>query len=114
MYPLDVVRHRMQTEGFVDRDNLRGSYLSSENRQLQLLLLQQQQQQHSSGSGSSRNWASATPSRPSILSTVVHVFQRQGLRGFFKGYSLAWVKGPVTMGVSFTLFDLLKKALAAG
>ncbi len=43
-----------------------------------------------------------------ILRDVVRV---QGVRGLFKGYSMSWVKGPVTMGVSFSVYDLAKNYL---
>lgn len=75
-YPLDVVRRRMQTDGY--------SRIHA----------------HATGSG---------PPPEGMLHTGVRIFAAEGLRGLFKGVSLNFVKGPIAAGVSFTVFDALKR-----
>ncbi|KAL3802504.1 hypothetical protein HJC23_012523 [Cyclotella cryptica] len=45
---------------------------------------------------------------PSMLLTMQHLYEEQGMRGFFKGVSMNWIKGPVAFSISFTTFDLLQ------
>jgi hypothetical protein len=44
-----------------------------------------------------------------MLQTAARIFATEGVRGLFKGVSLNFVKGPIAAGVSFTVFDALKK-----
>eukprot|EP00794_Sanderia_malayensis_P019593 gene19593-21520_t len=49
-----------------------------------------------------------------IVQTLRHVWTNEGfLTGLYKGLSLNWVKGPVAVGISFTVFDLMKILLQA-
>ena len=45
---------------------------------------------------------------PTMASTVADLFQEQGVRGFFKGVSMNWLKGPLAFGISFTIFDTVQ------
>mmetsp|Transcript_9078 Transcript_9078/g.29835 ORF Transcript_9078/g.29835 Transcript_9078/m.29835 type:complete len:374 (-) Transcript_9078:240-1361(-) len=48
-------------------------------------------------------------SRGATLATVVaHLLETEGARGFLKGLSLNWVKGPIATSVSLVVFDSLK------
>lgn len=49
------------------------------------------------------------PSRPHT--NLQAVTKEQGVRGLFKGLSMNWVKGPVGISISFTMFDFLKRRL---
>jgi len=40
--------------------------------------------------------------------TMRHLFQEQGVNGFFKGVSMNWIKGPIAFSISFTLFDVFQ------
>jgi len=37
-----------------------------------------------------------------------NLYKEQGMRGFFKGVSMNWMKGPITFGISFTLYDAVQ------
>mmetsp|Transcript_37318 Transcript_37318/g.63527 ORF Transcript_37318/g.63527 Transcript_37318/m.63527 type:complete len:96 (-) Transcript_37318:245-532(-) len=43
-----------------------------------------------------------------MITTMQHLFQEQGVRGFYKGVSMNWVKGPIAFSISFTAFDTLQ------
>jgi hypothetical protein len=46
------------------------------------------------------------------IDTLERVYHAEGVRrGLFKGLSLNAIKGPLAVGVSFTTYDLLKRAL---
>jgi solute carrier family 25, member 42 len=78
-YPLDVVRRRMQTEGFL-----------------------------TSVSGD----APATRQYHGVWQTLKDIAQREGLlRGLYRGVSLNFIKGPMAVSISYTCFDLYKRAL---
>lgn len=68
--------------------------------------------------GGSSNNATATPQPqpqqqqhkpPSMRTTMLHLFEEQGVRGFYKGVSMNWVKGPIAFSISFTTFDTLQR-----
>jgi solute carrier family 25, member 42 len=82
-YPIEVVRRRMQTIGMVGNDtafnNIPGVKTAS---------------------------GDAIP--PSFLQTIRNVHAEQGIRGFYKGVSMNWIKGPVAFSISFTAFDTVQ------
>lgn len=49
-------------------------------------------------------------SEVTLVATARHIARTEGWRGLFKGLSLNWVKGPVAVSISFTVFDALKSA----
>ncbi|XP_041983669.1 mitochondrial coenzyme A transporter SLC25A42 [Aricia agestis] len=49
---------------------------------------------------------------PTVRAALALVWRAEGWRGFFKGLSMNWVKGPIAVGVSFTTYDFIKSALA--
>lgn len=93
-YPLDIVRRRMQTEGFTPahahafpRAPERAGALSAVLRAL--------------GSLRGRDGGA--------IDTLTRVYDAEGVRrGLFKGLSLNVIKGPIAVGVSFTTYDILK------
>ena len=48
---------------------------------------------------------------PSMGKIMSQLMKEQGVRGFFKGLSMNWVKGPISFSISFTAFDVLQKAM---
>lgn len=117
-YPLDIVRRRMQTEGYTPNHAHNSIDTPS-----------------SSPSPSTSTAASAATTLGSnderrrngvfrklllnfrwkeggAVDTLTRVYSTEGFqRGLFKGLSLNAIKGPIAVGVSFTTYDLLKKAL---
>ena len=48
----------------------------------------------------------------SIMGTFRKIYQEEGLRkGFFKGLSMNWIKGPISVGISFATYDFVKETL---
>lgn len=117
-YPLDIVRRRMQTEGF---SPIHAHLVTGPGG-------------HGPVAGSAAGSAAPrvrpppptlpaalqnvlptkiaellAPSRGGMTDTALRIVRRQGLRGLFKGLSLNFIKGPVAVGVSFSTFDLLKR-----
>lgn len=48
---------------------------------------------------------------PSLKAIVTELFAEQGIRGFFKGVSMNWFKGPIAFSISFTIFDTMQMYL---
>jgi hypothetical protein len=46
---------------------------------------------------------------PSMLAVLRHLVETEGLRGLGKGFSLNIIKGPITLSLSFTTYDILRK-----
>lgn len=85
-YPIEVTRRRMQTLGLVGNDTAFGNVGVRAN-----------------------DAVLARP--PSLVSTIQTLYAEQGLRGFFKGVSVNWMKGPIAFSISFTMFDTMKQFL---
>ena len=81
-YPLDLVRRRMQTEGFVAEGG------------------------HALAKGQSAGHTAKLYT--SIWGTLKIIYHKDGARGLFKGLSMNWIKGPIAFMISFTSFDYLK------
>ena len=43
-----------------------------------------------------------------MVGTMRVLYHEQGLRGFFKGVTMNWMRGPVAFSISFTIFDLIQ------
>ncbi|KAL7558500.1 hypothetical protein ACA910_008099 [Epithemia clementina (nom. ined.)] len=53
----------------------------------------------------------ATPQPDTLWGTIRHLHAEQGMRGFFKGVSVNWMKGPIAFSISFTTFDIVQGLL---
>ena len=96
-YPLDTIRRRMQVSAVMETQDS-----SSETARL-----------HARGSGQQ---SSARPSssalRPSMTATLSHLVRTEGFLALFKGFSVNWVKGPISSGIRFTMVELVDTLLS--
>eukprot|EP00730_Choanoeca_flexa_P018258 TRINITY_DN8871_c0_g2_i2.p1 TRINITY_DN8871_c0_g2~~TRINITY_DN8871_c0_g2_i2.p1 ORF type:complete len:313 (+),score=60.16 TRINITY_DN8871_c0_g2_i2:118-1056(+) len=46
--------------------------------------------------------------RPSAMATLRLVVQQHGISGLYRGLALNWIKGPIAVSISFTIFDFCK------
>lgn len=95
-YPLEITRRRMQTIGVVATsghhaavDVVGKGHHKAEAQEAALRTLH--------------------PDRPpSLTAIVMELYAEQGIRGFFKGVSMNWFKGPIAFSISFTVFDIVQ------
>ena len=85
-YPLEVTRRRMQTIGLVGNDTAFGNLGVMPGQRV-------------------------LDKPPSLGATVRALYLEQGMRGFFKGVSMNWMKGPVAFSISFTTFDTVQSLM---
>ena len=43
----------------------------------------------------------------SIVGTISYVFRTEGMRGIYKGVTMNWIKGPISVTVSFNVYDVV-------
>jgi solute carrier family 25, member 42 len=103
-YPIEVTRRRMQTIGLVGTDtafdNLKDIHSGSINNNVT-----------NHGSYLRPDSLSSAKAPPTLIATIRHLYVEQGLRGFFKGVSMNWMKGPIAFSISFTAFDAVQSLL---
>jgi hypothetical protein len=85
-YPIEVTRRRMQTIGLVGNETAFNNL----------------------GCGGK---PIAVEQPLSLIATVRALYTEQGVRGFFKGVTMNWVKGPIAFSISFTTFDTIQALL---
>jgi solute carrier family 25, member 42 len=85
-YPIEVTRRRMQTVGLVGI--------------------------HNDSALTALGCTSTRPTTPqTLLQTIRHLYKEQGVRGFLKGVSMNWIKGPIAFSISFTTYDSVQTIL---
>ena len=105
-YPIEVVRRRMQTLGLVASNDtaFMNVGVAVENTAAAAV--------SSSANGAAAAAAARSPppasSPPTLVTTVRNLYLEQGIRGFYKGVAVNWMKGPVAFSISFTTFDYIQ------
>ena len=112
-YPLEVTRRRMQTIGIVPTSGVDSAVVnfsgvsqvkpSVDELQGDKAIKQAEPQQRIRTTTASQHHKP-----PSMITTMRHLFEEQGIRGFYKGVSMNWVKGPIAFSISFTTFDTIQ------
>uniref|UniRef100_A0A7S2HJZ8 Mitochondrial carrier protein n=1 Tax=Helicotheca tamesis TaxID=374047 RepID=A0A7S2HJZ8_9STRA len=103
-YPLEVTRRRMQTIGVVPTEGAESS----------TGVFGKAAGGHNPDAvTSSSALAEKHTKPPSMIRTMQHVMREQGIRGFFKGVSMNWIKGPIAFSISFTTFDIVQGLMAS-
>ena len=46
-----------------------------------------------------------------VWGTLKYVFNREGVRGLYKGVTMNWIKGPIAVSISFNTYDHIKSLL---
>lgn len=118
-YPLDIVRRRMQTEGFTPFHAHTTEHPTVTAATAAAAAANAGIGVGGVGSSSSSGSASGKAGAPvnarvfgrpgGMIDTTLRIVRTDGVRGLFKGLSMNLVKGPVGVGVSFTVYDLLKR-----
>eukprot|EP00357_Protocruzia_adherens_P035982 CAMPEP_0115040346 /NCGR_PEP_ID=MMETSP0216-20121206/44732_1 /TAXON_ID=223996 /ORGANISM="Protocruzia adherens, Strain Boccale" /LENGTH=135 /DNA_ID=CAMNT_0002421485 /DNA_START=592 /DNA_END=999 /DNA_ORIENTATION=- len=56
-------------------------------------------------------FASARVAKSSALDICRKIMEREGLRGFYKGIMINYIKGPIASGITFTIVEFLTSVL---
>ena len=102
-YPIDVIRRRMQADGFLKPEQMPGGGVTAAAAAAT-----------AEGEGVAGSVATGQAQRRTYVGigqTAALIVRNEGWRGLFKGVSVNWLKGPITIGISFTCFDKFKQML---
>jgi solute carrier family 25 protein 42 len=52
------------------------------------------------------------PRYTGIMHALTTIYREEGLiSGLYKGLSMNWIKGPISVGISFSVFDFVKSTI---
>ena len=96
-YPLEMTRRRMQTAGHVNVNaSIESTYTTTPSSSVPCPI---------------HKTSVAARQATGMVATISSLYNSHGWRVFFKGISLNWIKGPITVSISFTAFDMFKNIL---
>jgi Mitochondrial carrier protein len=108
-YPIEVTRRRMQTIGLVNKNDTALSSSLGDNKGMSMTTTTTNT---ANTATSSISKSSTLPPPPPTLQVIItQLYNEQGIRGFLKGVSMNWMKGPVAFAISFTAFDHVQNLL---
>ena len=117
-YPLDVVRRRMQTERFlldVAKKSARQEVVKIVRDPYDappVLAMQLGARRTWRGGGLPPDEIPQEVRYTGILQTMRTIMREEGWLGLFKGVQMNWIKGPIAVGISFTVNDMVLKWLS--
>jgi hypothetical protein len=88
----------MQTQGFVDPSRIESAFSESTGGNMN--------ETYAGGRHPSVAPVGDAVKAPGFIRTAISLYKDQGLCVFCKGLSLNLVKGPITVGISFTTYDI--------
>jgi hypothetical protein len=98
-YPIEVTRRRMQTAGLTHQSNCSDTALDAVKSITTTTTSQQPPK---------KAVTVQLSHRPKLIEIIKELYAEQGVRGFYKGVSMNWIKGPVAFSISFTMFDIVQ------
>jgi hypothetical protein len=116
-YPIEVTRRRMQTIGLVNKNDTALSTCLGDNKGINNNTTATATTTIKASSVSTTTTAAtllpqpSSSSPPTLHSTITQLYNEQGIRGFLKGVSMNWMKGPIAFAISFTTFDHVQHLL---
>ena len=116
-YPLEVTRRRMQTIGIVPTTGSESAttmvtqFAAKANEKTATATVAATAVTAPQATTTNATQKSLLPPPQSMIMTMKHLFNEQGIRGFYKGVTMNWVKGPVAFSISFTAFETIKGLL---
>ena len=117
-YPLDVVRRRMQTERFL-LDVAKKSARRKVSKIVRdpydappVLAMQLGARRTWRGGGLPPDEIPPEVRYTGIVQAMRTILREEGWTGLFKGVQMNWIKGPIAVGISFTVNDMVLKWLS--
>jgi solute carrier family 25 protein 42 len=97
-YPIDIVRRRMQTEGYLNGEHFHHGNNNNNNST-------------TISSSSRQNSTTINYKYRGVIQSLQLIFQEEGPKAFFKAVGMNFIKGPLAVGTSFLVHDLVLKRL---
>ena len=115
-YPFEMTRRRMQTIGVVPTsgENAAVSFAEGTGSSTKETAIDVAKTSRRPKSKLTTRTSTVLKEKAPTLQTILKdLYREQGIRGFYKGLSMNWVKGPVAFSISFTLFDVFQGLMSS-